>query len=102
MNIARLFKQSPAASTRCRKSAPTFCWAPFTCAIALIDGAVTSKNAYPDELIHMRTEAEQLLAAYVRDVSWEDERAHWAPLQSELADYGLGVTSRSATALADF
>ena len=47
---------------------------------------MTSKNAYRDELIHMRTEAEQLLAAYVRDVSWEDERAPWAPLQSELAD----------------
>jgi hypothetical protein len=48
---------------------------------------VTSKNAYPDELIHMRTEAEQLLAAYVRDVSSEDERAHWARLQSELAHH---------------
>src|ERR1044071_3188124 len=54
---------------------------------ALIDGAVTSRDAYRDELIHMRTEAEQLLAAYVRDVSSEDERAHWTRLESELADY---------------
>lgn len=54
---------------------------------ALIDGTVTGGDAYRDELIRMRTEAEQLLAAYVRDVSSEDERVHWTRLQSELADY---------------
>jgi signal transduction histidine kinase len=75
---------------------------------ALIDGAVPRREAYRDELTRLRTEAEQLLAAYVRDVSSEDERAHWTRLDAELGDYWASrdiafsdrpVTSDGAAAL---
>jgi len=54
---------------------------------ALIDGAVVRRDAYRDELTRLRTEAEQLLAAYVRDVASPNERAHWTRLHAELGDY---------------
>jgi signal transduction histidine kinase len=54
---------------------------------ALIDGAAIRRDAYREELTRLRTEAEQLLAAYVRDVSSDEERAHWARLHAELGDY---------------
>jgi hypothetical protein len=54
---------------------------------ALIDGGTARRDTYRGELIRLRTEAEQLLGAYLQDVSSEDERGHWARLQGELADY---------------
>ena len=54
---------------------------------ALIDGATARRETYRGELIRLRTEAEQLLGAYLQDVSSEDERGHWARLQGELGDY---------------
>ena len=54
---------------------------------ALIDGATVRRDAYRAELVHLRTEAEQLLADYLPDVSSGDEREHWTRLQAELRDY---------------
>jgi signal transduction histidine kinase len=54
---------------------------------ALIDGATIRREGYRAELMRLRTEAEQLLADYLRDVSSQDEREHWTRLQVELGDY---------------
>lgn len=54
---------------------------------ALIDGASPRREAYRTELMRLRTEAEQLLADYLPDVSSPEEREHWTHLQAELADY---------------
>ena len=54
---------------------------------ALIDGATARRETYRAELIRLRTEAEELLGAYLQDVSSEDEREHWGRLQGELGDY---------------
>ena len=54
---------------------------------ALIDGATVRRDAYRAELVHLRTEAEQLLADYLPEVSSQDEREHWTRLQAELGDY---------------
>src|SRR5437867_5210654 len=37
--------------------------------------------------MRLRTEVEALLGSYVPAVSSQDEREHWARLQTELADY---------------
>ena len=75
---------------------------------ALIDGAATRRDAYREELTRLRAEAEQSLATYVRDVSSEDERAHWTRLEAELGDYwasrdvafsGHALSSAGAAAL---
>jgi signal transduction histidine kinase len=75
---------------------------------ALIDGAAVRRDAYREELTRLRTEAERSLAAYVRDVSSEDERAHWTRLHAELGDYWASrdiafsdhaITSAGAAAL---
>ena len=54
---------------------------------ALIDAATARRETFRGELTVLRTEAERLLASYVRDVSSEDERQHWNRLQAELGDY---------------
>lgn len=54
---------------------------------ALIDGATVRRDSYRRELTRLRTEVEQLLGNYVPAVSSEEEREHWARLQTELADY---------------
>ena len=75
---------------------------------ALIDGAAVRRDAYREELTRLRTEAERSLAAYVRDVASEDERAHWTRLHAELGDYWASrdiavsdhaITSAGAAAL---
>lgn len=54
---------------------------------ALIDGATARRDAYRAELTRLRSEVEAQLRSYVPDVSSQDERDHWARLQSELGDY---------------
>ena len=54
---------------------------------AVIEGASPQRDYYRDELIRLRGEVEQMLRAYVPDVSSPVERDHWARLQTELNDY---------------
>ena len=54
---------------------------------ALIDGATVRREAYRRELMRLRIEVEELLGNYVPAVSSQDEREHWARLQTELAEY---------------
>lgn len=54
---------------------------------ALIDGATVRRESYRGELMRLRSEVEAMLASYVPAVSSQDERDHWARLQTELGDY---------------
>ena len=54
---------------------------------ALIDGATIRRESYRGELMRLRSEVEAMLASYVPAVSSQDERDHWARLQTELGDY---------------